>query len=72
MWECLRRQASGMGVPVPSGDHGSVRHPDADAGYAWDEGSGTLTVTFTRTPSWMACGAIETRVRQAARACGAS
>lgn len=72
VWTCLRQRAAGLGVTLPAGDSGSVRHPDADADYAWDEAAGTLSVTFTRTPTWIGCGAIESRVRQAAAGCGAS
>jgi hypothetical protein len=71
-WTCLRRRVSGLGVTLPAGDGGSIRHRDADADYAWDEQAQTLVVTFTRTPRWIGCGIIASRVRQAAAGCGAS
>ncbi|HEX2211352.1 MAG TPA: hypothetical protein VHG93_26950 [Longimicrobium sp.] len=72
VWTCLRQRASGRGVTVPDADRGSIRHRDADADYAWDEGTAILTVTLTRSPSWIGCNAIESRIRQAAAGCGAS
>jgi hypothetical protein len=60
-----------MGITMPATDSGTVRHPDADADYRWDPEAGTLAVTFTRTPSWIGCGTIESRIRQAAASCGA-
>lgn len=71
VWECLRGRAAAMGINFPPGAAGTVNHPEGDADYAWDEASGTLAVTFTRTPSWIKCGDIEARMRQAATACGA-
>ena len=71
VWTCLRQRASGLGVTMPAGDSGTVRHPDADADYAWDEAAQTLRVTFTRTPVWIGCNAIESRIRKAAAGCGA-
>lgn len=70
-WTCLRKRVAGLGATLPQADSGSVRHPDADADYAWDEAAQTLRVTFTRTPLWMGCSAIESRIRQAAAGCGA-
>ena len=71
VWTCLKQRAGGMGVSVPDGDRGTIRHSDADADYAWDEGAATLAVTITRSPSWIGCNAIESRIRQAATGCGA-
>ena len=71
VWECLRAQAGRMGIAMPAGDRGTVGHADADADFVRDAATGTLIVTFTRTPVWIACGAIEARIRQAAATCGA-
>jgi hypothetical protein len=71
VWECCRSEASRLGVTFPVGDRGTVRHPDAEAEYAWDEAGGTLRVTFTRTPSYIRCDMIEARLREGARRCGA-
>jgi hypothetical protein len=61
VWECVRRRAAGVGLSVPPGERGSVR----------DAGAATLAVTFTRSPSWIGCGAMAARVRKAAAGCGA-
>lgn len=71
VWDCLRRQASSMGISIPSGAGGSVRHAEGDADYTWDEAADTLAVTFTRTPGWISCADIESRMRLAASRCGA-
>lgn len=71
VWGCLRAQATRIGVVLPAGDSGAIRHADADADFAWDPASGTLSVTFTRTPAWIGCAMLESRLRQAAASCGA-
>ena len=71
VWDCLRQQAASMGISIPGGAGGSVRHPEGDADYTWDEAAGTLAVTFTRTPGWISCADIESRMRLAASRCGA-
>ncbi|MBW3572689.1 MAG: hypothetical protein KY467_16460 [Gemmatimonadetes bacterium] len=71
-WTCLRGRAAAMGVAVPPGDSGSIRHRDADAEYGWDAAAGTLAVTITRAPSSIGCAAVESRLRRAAAACGVS
>jgi hypothetical protein len=72
VWTCLRQRASGLGATLPAGNSGSIRHPNADADYAWNEQAQTLAVTFTRTPAWIGCRIVASRVRQAAAGCGAS
>ena len=72
VWECVRLRATAMGVAVPPGDRGSVHHKLADADYAWDPASATLSITVTRSPRWIGCGAVAARVRKAAAGCGAS
>ncbi|HEY0020958.1 MAG TPA: hypothetical protein VGC13_31945 [Longimicrobium sp.] len=72
VWECVRRRAAEMGVPVPPGDRGSVHHTLADADYVWDPAAATLSITFTRSPKWIGCGAMAARVRKVAAGCGAS
>lgn len=71
VWDCCRREARRMGVAFPEGDAGSVRHPEAEADFAWDSVSATLQVTFTRTPSYIRCEMLESRLREGARMCGA-
>jgi hypothetical protein len=71
VWECCRREAGHLGVAFPAGDRGTVRHPDAEAEYAWHEAEGTLQVTFTRTPPHIRCDMIEARLREGARRRGA-
>lgn len=70
VWTCLRQRASALGITLPQ-ESGTVRHPEADAEYTWDEDTSVLTVTFTRTPTWIGCNAIESRVRHAVVGCGA-
>jgi hypothetical protein len=69
-WDCLRDRARSMGISFPPSAAGTVNHPEGDADYAWDEAAGTLSVTFTRTPSWISCGDIESRMRHAVGLCG--
>lgn len=71
VWDCLLQRASGMGITVPPGERGSIRHPDADADYAWEEDTGMLTVTVTRRPAWIGCDRAEARICEAVRGCGA-
>ena len=72
VWQCIRQRAASFGITVPPGDSGTLDHPEAEVEYAWDEAAGSLTLTVVRKPAWIACELIESRVRQAASACGAS
>ena len=72
VWECVRKRVEALGVAVPPEDRGSVHHKLVDVDYAWDPAAATLSITFTRSPRWIGCGALAARVRKAAAACGAS
>lgn len=67
----MREHIASLGINLPPGDAGTARHPLAEADYAWDEITHTLSVTFTRTPPLIACGDVEARLRHAAALCGA-
>jgi len=72
VWECVRKRVEALGVTVPPEDRGSVHHKLVDADYAWNSAAATLSITFTRSPKWIGCGALAARVRKAAAGCGAS
>ena len=69
-WECIRQRAVSLGITVPADDSGTVRHPEAEVEYAWDRAAGSLSLTVVRSPTWIGCELIESRVRQAAAGCG--
>ncbi len=70
VYDCLMQQAASMGLPTPQGPSGRVAFMSVEAEYRWDEGEGTLAITVTRSPEWLDCGMVESRVRQAIRGCG--
>lgn len=72
VFECLGREAASMGFPVPQGASGRVAYHSVEAEYRWGEGEATLEITVTRSPGWLDCAAVESRVRQAMRGCGAA
>jgi hypothetical protein len=71
VWECVRKRAASAGMTVPPGESGSVQHKIADADFAWDANAAILSITITRSPSWIGCGAMASRVRKSAAGCGA-
>jgi hypothetical protein len=71
VYDCLVRQAASMGFPAPQGASGRVAYHSVEAEYRWDEDEATLEITITRSPGWLDCAMVESRVRQAMRGCGA-
>lgn len=72
VFECLGREAASMGFPVPKGASGRVAYHSVEAEYRWEEGEATLEIIITRSPGWLECSMVESRVRQAMRGCGAA
>jgi len=65
VYDCLMKQASGMGLPAPRSPSGRVAYHSVEADYDWSESAAVLTITLTRAPEWLQCAMVETRVRQA-------
>ena len=72
VWTCLWRRARELSLPAAEAPSGTLEHRDAAAAWSWDETSGTLVITVTRTPSTTDCRWVEQRLRETARACGAA
>ena len=72
VYDCLVKQAASMGFPAPQGPSGRVAYHSVEAEYRWEEGEATLEITITRSPDWLDCSMVESRVRQAMRGCGAT
>lgn len=72
VYDCLAEQAASMGFPAPQGASGRVAFLSVEAEYRWEEGKATLAITITRSPDWLDCSMVESRVRQAVRGCGAA
>jgi hypothetical protein len=72
VYDCLVKQAGTMGFPAPQSPSGRVAYHSVEADYRWEESEGTLEITITRAPDWLDCSMVESRVRQAMRACGAA
>ncbi len=70
VFDCVVKRATSMGLPALKGPSGRVAYHNVEVEYRWDEASGTLEITITRSPAHLDCAMIESSARQAIRGCG--